>query len=92
MLMKAERQELIVDRVQTTGRVVVADIAQELGVTRDTIRKDLQELSRIGAVQRVHGGAVGADEELTRFDWRRRLWNRLSTTVLFSLTAVPRIT
>lgn len=70
MLMKAERQQLIVERVKASGRVVVTDLADELGVTRDTIRKDLQELSKKGAVQRVHGGAVGVDQELTRFESR----------------------
>ena len=43
-MMKAERQELILKRVADSGRVVVTDLAKEMGVTETTLRKDLQEL------------------------------------------------
>ena len=54
-MMKAERQELILKRVADSGRVVVTDLAKEMGVTETTLRKDLQELDDRGAVQRVPG-------------------------------------
>lgn len=67
-MMKAERQELILKRVADSGRVVVTDLAKEMGVTETTLRKDLQELDDRGAVQRVHGGAIKPDTELSRFE------------------------
>ena len=69
-MMKAERQELILKRVADSGRVVVTDLAKEMGVTETTLRKDLQELDDRGAVQRVHGGAIKPDTELSRFENR----------------------
>ena len=48
-MMKAERQELILKRVADSGRVVVTDLAKEMGVTETTLRKDLQELDDRGA-------------------------------------------
>ena len=41
-MMKAERQELILKRVADSGRVVVTDLAKEMGVTETTLRKDLR--------------------------------------------------
>lgn len=69
-MMKAERQERILERIERDGRVVVADYAAELGVTEATLRKDLQELDERGAVRRVHGGAIKSDTELGRFENR----------------------
>ena len=37
-MMKAERQELILKRVADSGRVVVTDLAKEMGVTETTLR------------------------------------------------------
>lgn len=52
-----ERQERILSRARAEGRVDVAEAAEELQVTPETIRKDLQFLERAGFVRRVHGGA-----------------------------------
>lgn len=70
MLMKEERQQLLIDQVESKGRVLVVDIARQLGVTEDTIRKDLRELADKGLMQRVHGGAIKVDTELSRFESR----------------------
>ena len=70
-MMKAERQELILKRVADSGRVVVTDLAKEMGVTETTLRKDLQELDDWGAVQRVHGGAIKPFRKPRR-PWRGR--------------------
>ncbi|MDR6635410.1 DeoR/GlpR family transcriptional regulator of sugar metabolism [Phyllobacterium sp. 1468] len=52
-----ERQSIIVEKVNATGRVVAATLAQEFGVSEDSIRRDLRDLSEAGLVQRFHGGA-----------------------------------
>lgn len=54
----AERQQLIAERLQAQGRLVVNDLARELDVSSETIRRDLAVLERDGLAQRVHGGAV----------------------------------
>lgn len=56
-----ERHEHILDALARTGRVSVADLAAELDVTPETIRRDLDALERAGHVRRVHGGAVSAN-------------------------------
>lgn len=56
----AERQQLLAERLHQHGRVVVMELADELSVSSETIRRDLAVLERDGLAQRVHGGAVSA--------------------------------
>jgi DeoR/GlpR family transcriptional regulator of sugar metabolism len=53
-----ERQRLILDRLERTGRVVAGQLAQEFGISEDTIRRDLRELADAGLCKRVYGGAL----------------------------------
>ncbi|WP_370325841.1 DeoR/GlpR family DNA-binding transcription regulator [Euzebya sp.] len=53
-----ERQRLIADRARRDGRVEVTQLAEELDVTPETIRRDLTRLERLGQLKRVHGGAI----------------------------------
>jgi DeoR/GlpR family transcriptional regulator of sugar metabolism len=58
MLLTEERRARILERLQTYGNVRAADLVVELGVSHDTVRRDLQELAAAGALRRVHGGAL----------------------------------
>jgi DeoR family fructose operon transcriptional repressor len=53
-----ERQRYIDELVRRTGRAEVTAVARELGVTPETVRKDLAALEREGRIHRVHGGAI----------------------------------
>jgi DeoR family fructose operon transcriptional repressor len=53
-----ERQTAIVSRARAEGRVEVATMAESLGVTTETVRRDLTVLERAGVLRRVHGGAI----------------------------------
>lgn len=55
-----ERRERIMAELRATGRVSVAALAELLGVTSETVRRDLDRLESAGRIQRVHGGAVDA--------------------------------
>lgn len=55
-----ERYRSIIERVRGKGRASVNDLAVDLDVTPETIRRDLSELERQGLLRRVHGGAVPA--------------------------------
>lgn len=57
-LYAAERQEAIAREAKERGRVDVADISDRLGVTPETVRRDLTVLEQRGLVRRVHGGAL----------------------------------
>lgn len=52
------RQNDILEIVRQQGRVTVEDLALRLGVTAQTIRRDLAELGDSGHLERVHGGAI----------------------------------
>ncbi|MDK9500252.1 DeoR/GlpR family DNA-binding transcription regulator [Streptomyces katrae] len=56
----AERQHRIVQLTQERGRVEVPALAEEFGVTQETVRRDLTALERAGLLRRVHGGALPA--------------------------------
>jgi DeoR family transcriptional regulator, fructose operon transcriptional repressor len=53
-----ERQQAILLKARTDGRVDVVGLAEDLGVTTETVRRDLTVLERAGVVRRVHGGAI----------------------------------
>jgi DeoR family transcriptional regulator, fructose operon transcriptional repressor len=58
----AQRKQAIVARLRGAGRVDATDIASELGVTNETVRKDLIALEHQGLLRRVHGGAVPVEQ------------------------------
>ena len=53
-----ERQQSILATARARGRVEVGSLAEELGVTVETVRRDLTALERLGVLRRVHGGAL----------------------------------
>lgn len=57
-MLTSERKELIQQRLREEGRLVAKSFSQQLGVSEDTIRRDLRELAKDGLLQRVHGGAL----------------------------------
>ena len=54
------RKEAILERLDRDQRVNVLELSAELGVSGETIRRDLKDLEAEGAVRRVHGGAIPA--------------------------------
>jgi DeoR/GlpR family transcriptional regulator of sugar metabolism len=67
-----ERRSLILDRIRNQGRVLAADLTTELGVSVDTIRRDLRELDEAGLLRRVHGGALPRHGDASPFAARAR--------------------
>ncbi|ETK36206.1 DeoR/GlpR family DNA-binding transcription regulator [Microbispora sp. ATCC PTA-5024] len=53
-----ERQQEILSAARAAGRVDVVTLAEQFGVTTETIRRDLTVLERAGVLRRVHGGAI----------------------------------
>lgn len=58
LLSSEERQRLLLGIARDRGRVRVVEAAEALGVTPETIRKDLNGLQESGLIRRVHGGGV----------------------------------
>ncbi|MEP2714974.1 DeoR/GlpR family DNA-binding transcription regulator [Pseudophaeobacter sp.] len=71
----ATRQDHILDLLNTQDRVEVEDLSARFGVSLQTIRTDLRDLSARGALSRVHGGAVRISSAGTRAYTDRRKQN-----------------
>jgi DeoR family transcriptional regulator, fructose operon transcriptional repressor len=52
------RRSIIARRLAEEHTVAVGDLAEEMGVSGMTVRRDLAELERIGYARRIYGGAV----------------------------------
>ena len=57
-MLARQRQERILQEIQSTGGARVSDLVELLGVSDMTIRRDIAILARKGLVARVHGGAT----------------------------------
>ena len=70
-----ERRRLILDEVNRSGSVTVADLVDLLGVSDMTVRRDLDTLSAHKLLQKVHGGAVQIPKTATEphFTKKQRL-------------------
>lgn len=60
-----ERRAAIMDLLGREASVQVADLAKLFGVSRVTVRSDLDELEAAGRLRRTHGGAVSLSRALT---------------------------
>ena len=56
-LSPSDRRSKIVNIIRQCNRVSVEELAQTLNISRETIRRDLTVLARVGMVQKFHGGA-----------------------------------
>jgi DeoR/GlpR family transcriptional regulator of sugar metabolism/transposase len=57
-VLAAERRDLLLARLRRDGKLVARDLAAELGLSDDSVRRDLRELAAAGLCQRVYGGAL----------------------------------
>jgi DeoR/GlpR family transcriptional regulator of sugar metabolism len=69
-MLTAERRQIILTCLERDGKVVASELVDVLGVSDDTVRRDLRELAAGGLVQRVHGGALPRAGGLASFDQR----------------------
>jgi DeoR/GlpR family transcriptional regulator of sugar metabolism len=57
-MLAAERHAEILRVLRDDRRLVASDLVARLGVSRETVRRDLDDLAAAGLVSRVHGGAL----------------------------------
>lgn len=53
-----QRKQYLLDLLQREGQIVAKAVSDALGLSEDTIRRDLRELAKEGLLERVHGGAL----------------------------------
>ena len=69
-MLAAQRKDLILATLRSEGRVVAKELAAQLDLSEDTIRRDLRELAADGLLHRVHGGALPASPAVADFTVR----------------------
>ncbi|MGF7081554.1 DeoR/GlpR family DNA-binding transcription regulator [Mucilaginibacter sp. UYCu711] len=57
-MLKKERHAHIIKQINLHNKVLSTDLAIELNVSEDTVRRDLNELDDSGQIVKVHGGAL----------------------------------
>ena len=57
-----DRHQRIIKLIGSNGSVQVSDLVDEFGVSRMTINRDLDHLAGVGALAKVHGGAIAVQE------------------------------
>ncbi|MFT4093633.1 MAG: DeoR/GlpR family DNA-binding transcription regulator [Niabella sp.] len=67
-MLKKERQANILHQLNLHNKVLNADLCSLMGVSEDTVRRDLQELSDAGELIKVHGGALSTAFNQVQFE------------------------
>ena len=62
-MLARQRHEMILEMLKKNGTVHTARLTEEMKVSSETIRKDLDFLEQAGLLTRVHGGAVPVSQE-----------------------------
>ena len=62
-----QRKQIILDQVNLNHSVTVARLVELLGVSTETVRRDLEDLENNNMLTRVHGGAVSV-KKIYRFE------------------------
>ena len=72
-MLTTQRKQRILERLHLDGQVVATALSEALGVSEDTVRRDLRELAAEGLLQRVHGGALPASAAAGSLQVREQL-------------------
>ncbi|MEV7279922.1 DeoR/GlpR family DNA-binding transcription regulator [Streptomyces sp. NPDC093111] len=70
-MLAAERRDHLLGLLAHTGKIVAKDIAAELGISEDSVRRDLRDLAAEGLCQRVYGGALPVSPAVVDYDARQ---------------------
>lgn len=69
-MLAEQRRSLILDVLGRAGSVSVTDLHTQLGVSRETIRRDITKLAEEEKLRKTHGGALAAEAVEPAFDER----------------------
>ncbi|MBS3813552.1 DeoR/GlpR transcriptional regulator [Candidatus Bipolaricaulota bacterium] len=62
-ILAEERRRKILEKIAEEGTVKTSQLAHAFSVSEVTIRRDLQELTKEGKLEKVHGGAVAKEKD-----------------------------
>lgn len=69
-MLAAQRRDYLLEALRRDGRVVAKDVAADLGLSEDSVRRDLRDLAAEGLCQRVYGGALPVSPALADYAGR----------------------
>jgi DeoR/GlpR family transcriptional regulator of sugar metabolism len=72
-MLTTHRKQQILSLLKRNGQVIAKEVSQSMGVSEDTIRRDLRELAQENLLHRVHGGALPASPAIADFAGRELL-------------------
>jgi DeoR/GlpR family transcriptional regulator of sugar metabolism len=72
-MLSRQRKQHLLALLRRDGQIVAKELSAQLGLSEDTIRRDLRELAAEGLLQRVHGGALPASPAVADFAGRQQL-------------------
>lgn len=71
-MLALERQKRIIEILNKDGSVLVSKLSEELCVSEETIRRDLEKLEKQEALIRTFGGAIPLDEKFYEHSLEKR--------------------
>jgi DeoR/GlpR family transcriptional regulator of sugar metabolism len=72
-MLTSHRKQQLLSILKRQGQLIAKEVSQAMGVSEDTIRRDLRELAQEGLLQRVHGGALPSSPAIADFAGRERI-------------------
>ena len=103
---KMDRKQHIMEAARRNGQVMVEGLAEDLGVSTHTIRRDINQLCEESKLRRLRGGAVYLEEHVNlpyqaravlNFDAKTAIAQRVAelipdgTTIFISIGTTPAI-
>ena len=61
-----ERHQEIIDTINQQGKITIAEIVNNYGISEESARRDLRQLEQRGFCQRTHGGAIALKQVSVR--------------------------
>lgn len=86
-----ERQKIILEKLNLDGAVWVSKLSAELGVTEETIRRDLEKLEKQEVLVRTHGGAVPITDSSYELSLEKRKQTNLAAKEKLAKAAADHI-
>ena len=77
-MIAAQRRALILEYLREHGAGSIVDIADAIGTSRSSTRRDLDLMAEDGAILRSRGGAIVNDQHRTAFEPPRRIGAKVS--------------
>lgn len=90
-MLAVERHRWLLERVNSKGSVRTSQVAEALGVTEETVRRDFEKLAAEGMLMRSHGGAVRLEVDRREFSAQDRAQQNIGAKQSIAAAAAARI-